>query len=93
MALVWFVKEGGSVTSGESHELSLPKCIEKLKLKKGDWKRDLNNEPRGNDHPLKDYRSFRSVFVEVGVAEAIEYGWKSGFYFLDISVKDATQRL
>lgn len=91
MALVCFVKEGASVTSGESHELSLPECMEKLKLKKGAWISKLNNGPGGNEG--NDYHGFQRVFVKVDDTEANEQGWKSGFYFVDVSVKNAKQLL
>lgn len=93
MANIWFVKEGSAPTNGEPYELTVPQCVEKLDLKKGDWKNDLTNPPRGNYDAMQEFRAPRYVVIEVGDAEAKEYGWKSGFYWPTISVEYARGRL
>ncbi|MGQ0445401.1 MAG: hypothetical protein ACT4O2_09820 [Beijerinckiaceae bacterium] len=96
MAKVWFVREGSSQTIGEEPKavLTIPECEKQLGLKKQNWKSGLKKLPQlGKSHPLQQFRDFRLVVVEVDDDEANEHNWKSWFYFLDVSVKAAKQRL
>ena len=91
MAKIWYVREGGDPTAGD--DLPLEQCIELLGLAKNLPRSDLNRPPRfvgvRSDLP----RDPRYVFCEVSGQEASAYGWRPGFYRLEISPKEVAKRL
>ena len=91
MAKIWYVREGGDRTAGD--DLPLEQCIELLGLAKNLPRSDLDRPPRFDGVRSDLPRDPRYVFCEISGQEASPYGWRPGFYRLEISPKEVAKRL
>ena len=84
MAKIWSFREGKLPTKPTPEaEKPLSWCIEKLDLKKSDWKSPLSKTPQfPSERPdLDNVRSFDMVMIEVEETDIANHpGWRSGFY-------------
>ena len=98
MAKIWFVKEGEEPTfAWLETEKTVRWCADNLHLGPQDWEAPLTRPPHfGESTPLDDCNRPRYVIVEVGDqdrAEAVDEGWKAGFYLSQLSVEAARKAL
>jgi hypothetical protein len=90
MPAIWLSK--GDKQTEELGNLSINECEKKLGMTKDEYVCDLANPPRfGNavDQPASAVSGYRYVVVEISAPEATASGWKSGFYVVQVTPKDA----
>ena len=96
MTKVWFVKDGPDPTlDGPAYTLPLDSCVNQLGLTKGQWLSDLDKTPRFGDQTsqVAGVADYRHVVCEVSESEATGYGWKAGFYRLEIGPREVSTKL
>ncbi len=94
MAKVWFVRERPDPTTGTpAYDISLQQCIDQLGLTKNDWLHDLDRTPRFQAPRSVAVPEDRHVVCQVDDPEASEWGWRTGYYLLEISPKEVRERL
>ncbi len=94
MAKVWFVREGADPTTGTpAYDISLQQCIDKLGLTKNDWLHGLDRTPRFQAPRSVAVPEYRHVVCQGDDQEASEWGWRAGYYLLEISPKEVAKRL
>ena len=94
MAKVWFVREGADPTTGTpAYDISLQQCIDQLGLTKNDWLHDLSLTPHFRASGTMAAPEYRHVVCQVDDPEASEWGWRTGYYLLEISPKEVAERL
>ncbi len=96
MTKVWFVRDGPEPTRGEpKYTLPLDRCTDQLGLTKKDWLHALDQTPRFGDQAPRPLgmAEYRHVVCQIDAPEASEYGWRPGYYVLEISPKEVAERL
>jgi hypothetical protein len=96
MTKVWFVRDGPEPTRGEpKYTLPLDQCTDQLGLTKKDWLHALDQTPRFGDQAPRPLgmAEYRHVICQIDAPEASEYGWRPGYYVLEISPKEVAERL
>ncbi len=93
MTKVWFVRDGPEPMRGEpKYTLPLDRCTDQLGLTKKDWLHGLNQTPHFQA-PRVAVPEDRHVVCQIDAPEASEYGWRPGYYVLEISPKEVAERL
>lgn len=95
MAKVWFVRDGYDPTTGApAYDLPLEQCIDQLGLTKRHWLHGLDLTLRfGSRNPRPaTVPEPRHAVCQVDDPEASEHGWRTGYYLLEISPNEITER-
>jgi hypothetical protein len=95
MARVWLYKYGTAPTSTPPlAEKPLAECVKHLRLVKTAWIAAVSAKTLlGSSDDAIATKNIQHIVVLVGDAEASASGWKAGYYFAPVSLKDACTRL
>ena len=98
MADVWFCYEGrGPTIGGPAYQLSQAACRDKLGLSPLHFLQDLETEPRprfGDPNTPRNWKAgFKHVVVELSTEDVDGSNWRPGYYYLDLSLGDLSERL
>lgn len=95
MAKVWFCREGPDPTvGGPRAELTISESQQALDLSKAMYQSGLDNPPKFNvDSKMGQFTGPKFVVIEIEEEEALEHGWKPGFYITPHSPAEANRAL
>lgn len=97
MAEIWFCFEGEINTrGGPDYLLSLAECEAKLGLFRNQFIQGVDIEPGphfADTSGLAHYAGPKHVVVKLDTEDVRGTDWQPGYYHLDISPEDATERL
>ncbi|MDA7948125.1 MAG: hypothetical protein MPJ78_11695 [Hyphomicrobiaceae bacterium] len=95
MAQIWFLYDGPQPTYGKpAYRLPVTECIDKLDVFRSRFCSDLSRLPKFNvANTLGSLRGFRHSVMKLNEDEAAAFGWKAGYYRLELKPHEVMERL
>ena len=95
VAQIWFLYDGPQPTNGKpAYRLPVTECIDKLDVFKSRFCSDLSEVPRFNvSNTLGSLRGYRHTVMKLNKDEAAAFGWKAGYYRLELKPHEVMERL
>ena len=95
VAQIWFLYDGPQPTNGKpAYRIPVTECIDKLDVFRSRFCSGLAEVPRFNiSNTLGSLRGYRHTVMKLNKDEAAAFGWKAGYYKLELKPHEVIERL